>query len=290
MGKTTEDDIRTDLERLPTGSEAYNQAYEDAMRRIEEQDADGKKLAKQVLAWITYGKRPLNTVELQHALAVEARKRNLNEKRKPYIEDMVSVCYGLVTVDEESNIIRLVHYTTREYFERTQKYWFPNAEADIATTCVTYLSFSVFESGFCQTDGEFEERLRSNPVYHYAARNWGHHARSSTLISCDSVMEFLDKKAQVEASIQALIAIKWYPGHSEYSQEFPRQVTGLHLAAYFGVQEAANVLLETGKADVDSKDTKGRTPLQWAAEKGHEAVVKLLLGTGKVDVDSKDTY
>jgi ankyrin repeat protein len=288
MGKTTEDDIRTDLERLPTGSEAYNQAYEDAMKRIEEQDADGKKLAKQVLAWITGGKRPLNTVELQHALAVEARKPNLNGKRKPHIEDMVSVCYGLVTVDKESNIIRLIHYTTQEYFKRTRKYWFPNAEADITTTCITYLSFSVFESGFCQTDNEFEERLRSNPLYHYAARNWGHHARSSTLISSDGVMEFLHKKAQVEASTQALIAIKPFTGHSEYSQEFPRQVTGLHLTAYFGLQEAANVLLATGKVDVDAKDNRGRTPLWWAAKSGHEAVVKLLLDTGKVDADSKD--
>lgn len=102
MGKTTEDDIRTDLESLPTGSEAYNQAYKDAMKRIEEQDADGKKLAKQVLAWITCAKRPLNTVELQHALAVEASKLNFNEKRMPYIEDMVSVCCGLVTVDEKA--------------------------------------------------------------------------------------------------------------------------------------------------------------------------------------------
>jgi hypothetical protein len=33
---------------------------------------------------------------------------------------MVSVCAGLVTIDEESNIIRLVHHTTQEYFERSQ--------------------------------------------------------------------------------------------------------------------------------------------------------------------------
>ena len=39
---------------------------------------------------------------------------------------MVSVCAGLVTVDEESDIIRLVHYTTQEFFERTQNIWFPN--------------------------------------------------------------------------------------------------------------------------------------------------------------------
>jgi ankyrin repeat protein len=40
---------------------------------------------------------------------------------------------------------------------------------------------------------------------------------------------------------------------------------------------------------VDSKGTYGRTPLSRAADYGHEAVVKLLLETGKVDVDSKDS-
>jgi hypothetical protein len=163
-----------------------------------------------------------------------------------------------------------------------------DAERTITTVCVTYLSFDVFGSGLCQIDGEFEERLRSNPFYDYAARNWGHHARSSTLISCDSVMEFLGKKAQVEASTQALIAIKRYSGHSEYSQKFPRQVTGLYLAAYFGVQEVANVLLETGKADIDSKDPNGWTPQWWAAEYGYEAAVELLLANDRINPDSKD--
>ncbi len=65
-----------------------------------------------------------------------------NAKRQPDIEDMVSVCAGLVTVDEESDIIRLVHYTAREYFERKQKDWFGNAETDITQICVTYLSLA----------------------------------------------------------------------------------------------------------------------------------------------------
>jgi hypothetical protein len=153
------------------------------MERIKGQIADQEELAMQVLSWITCAKRPLTTSELQHALAVEPGDSELREDNFPEIEDMVSVCAGLVMVDKESHIIRLVHCTTQEYFERTQKLWFPNAEEDITTTCLTYLSFSTFESGLCRTDKEFEERLQFNQLYDYAARNWGYHARTVSTLS-----------------------------------------------------------------------------------------------------------
>ena len=86
---------------------------------------------------------------------------------------MVFVCARLVTVDTENNIIRLVYYTTQEYFERTQGKWFPNAMTNITTIYITYLLYPIFDSGFCQTDAEFEERLRLNQLYNYAAHNWG---------------------------------------------------------------------------------------------------------------------
>jgi len=129
------------------------------MERIKGQVADQGELAKQVLAWITCAMRPLTTVEFQHALAVEVGEPVLDEENLPQIEDMVSVFAGLVTVNEGSNIIRLIHYTAQEYFERTRKQLFQNVETHITTTCVTYLSVSVFESGYCQTDVEIEERL-----------------------------------------------------------------------------------------------------------------------------------
>jgi len=57
------------------------------------------------------------------------------------------------------------------------------------------------------------------------------------------------------------------------------------LAALLGHEAVVKLLLATGKADVDSKDNEGQTPLSWAALLGHEAVVKLLLATGKADID-----
>lgn len=117
-----------------------------------------------ILSWITCAERPLTTSELQHALATKVGKSELDQGDLPHIGDMISVCSGLVTVDEESRTIRLVHYTTQEYFERTQEHWFPNANLDITIVCVNYLSFRVFESGFCETDAEFEGRLGLNSL------------------------------------------------------------------------------------------------------------------------------
>jgi hypothetical protein len=165
-------------------------------------------------------------------------------------------------------------FILRESFQRTS--WFSNAEADITRTCVTYLSFDAFKTGFCSTDKELEERLQLNVLYDYAARNWGHHARVAAEETQQLTLDFLESEAKVSSSSQAMLASKGYSG---YSQRVPRRMTGVHLAAYFGLKEAMMASLKNGHG-LDSKDTYGRTPLLLAAENGHEAVVKLLLEKG----------
>jgi hypothetical protein len=149
------------------------------MERINGQKQGFRDLAKQVLAWIACAMRPLTISELQCALRVEVGDSELDKDNLPQVEDMVSVCAGLVTVNDESSIIRLVHYTTQECLQRTQHCWFPDAESRILKPCVTYLSFKIFNSGFCQTDLELEERLQAKQFYGYAVLAWGHHARQA---------------------------------------------------------------------------------------------------------------
>jgi len=58
-----------------------------------------------VLLWITYAKRQFTTSELQHALAVEHGASELDKENVPQVEYMVSVCAGLVVVDEATSSV-----------------------------------------------------------------------------------------------------------------------------------------------------------------------------------------
>ena len=263
---------------MPKGSEALDIAYDKAIERVEAQKPGFRDLAKRVLSWITHAKRPLTALELRHALAVEIGEPALDEDNLPETGDMICVCAGLVTINEENNIIRLVHYTTQEYFTQILPSWIPSAQTDITMACLTYLSFDVFAAGSCSTDKAYEARLESNPLYDYAANKWGHHACAALPQAKDSILKFLRCEALVESCMQAVC---------QGSYLFPRQVTGMHLVAYFDWTEVMATLLENGH-DPDPKDSQGQTPLSWAAKHGSETVVKLLLLEDMVDLNLQD--
>ncbi|KAF2752428.1 hypothetical protein EJ05DRAFT_515649 [Pseudovirgaria hyperparasitica] len=75
---------------------------------------------------------------LMQALAVLPGDTDLDMKNLSDIEDVVSMCASLVAIDAESGIVRLIHYTTQEYFSWMRERWLPGARVDIATTCTTY--------------------------------------------------------------------------------------------------------------------------------------------------------
>ncbi|RDW67885.1 hypothetical protein BP6252_09281 [Coleophoma cylindrospora] len=247
--KTTLKKVKDVLKILPTGIKAYDYAYREAMTRITGYDADSEELAKQVLSWITCSRRPLSTSELQCALAVEIGEAELDEENLPQLED-ISVCAGLVTIDEKSRIIRLALLTSHSISSKGEV-------AEIIESSKNVYSRTSF--------------ITTPP------RNWGHHTRAASTLIFD-VVDFLKRKAQVEASSQALLT-KEFSSYHECSQACPRQITGFHLAAYFGIRTVIKPLLEQG-ADINATDTFGSTPLQWASQTRHVEVVQQLLQHG----------
>jgi hypothetical protein len=68
-------------------------------------------LAKEVLSWITFARRPVTTTEICCAFAVELGEAKVDPEDRPDVEDLVSVCAGLVVVDPDSATVRFAHYT-----------------------------------------------------------------------------------------------------------------------------------------------------------------------------------
>ena len=256
---------------MEKGEEALDSEYDKTVKRIENQGKDICEFAKRTLFWIVYAKRPLTTEELRHALAIELGTCKFDKTNLCLVEDMVSSCAGLVTVD--SNIIRLVHYTAQEYFQRRGLKSIEDMQRDIiATSCLTYLSYDVFADGHLGL-WDLKSRLQQNAFFKYAAQNWAYHIQDIQGCVGDLALKFLMDDGKASASSQVLVV-----KHS------PQQFCGMHLVAYFGLSDIAVRLLQ--EKDPDTKDSDGRTPLSYAVEKGNARLVELLLDYN-VDVYSK---
>ncbi|KUL92164.1 hypothetical protein ZTR_02447 [Talaromyces verruculosus] len=288
-GKSSPKAIRTALQKLHTGSEAYDHAYKDAMERIEQQGTEKRDLAKNILSWITCAKRRLTVDALVRAVAVEIGLSYLDEENLSDMQYMMSVCAGLIAVDEESGIIRLIHYTTQEYFERTWQTWFPDAHRYIAMISLTYLSFDQFATGPCANWEGYIDRLQENSLYHYAARYWGYHAKeaysevkglvdkffqcTSALISAALVL-FLERNFRSYVKVKELLE---NPGYHAGADNRGR--VALHLAIRNAQASTVELLVREG-VDVNSADQNDRTALHYAASQGDNRLIQLLVKNG----------
>ncbi|KAF2496560.1 hypothetical protein BU16DRAFT_507020 [Lophium mytilinum] len=294
VGKKSAKALKTTLKTLPRGSDAYDRSYDDIMGRIKGQVGDYQQLAMESLSWITKTKRPLTATELQFALAIEIGEPRFDEENIPELEDIISVCAGLVTVDEKSRIIRLVHYTTQDYFERTWKTWFPDAHTLITNALVTYISMDArhgLESIFWHFS--HSRPLFDLELYPYALKYWGKHARLALESKLDPASTWEEVKEpilnflQKEKSLKA--ASRFAAVQSESTGRHARFRIGILFAAYFGLEHAVTTLFELGQ-DITVVDDTGRTPLYYAARNGHHiAVVKLLLTDERVQVNAFDS-
>ena len=268
------------VRNLPKGPNAYGKLYGDTIQRI--RGKESRELAMHVLSWAGWARRPLTVQELQHALAIIEDELVLDEDNTTAEEAIVSVCEGLITVDAQTHIIRLIHFTAREYLEGIGHDIFPTVECDILDVCLGLISSSAFETGRCQTDEEFAARLSAYPLYDYAVKNWGLHAHSIALIRENSILLFLQSNPNVEAASQGLLA--W----EGFSQHTPAEVSGLHLAVWFGLKPITEKLLSQGFYSANERNTYGQSALAVAASRGFPDIIRVLLAhTAEVDTSDR---
>jgi hypothetical protein len=150
------------------------------MKRIRSQPDHDTVLAERALSWVFCSHRQLSIIELQHGLAVVDMApggEEVTEDDLPHEDIIISVCQGLLIQERkgyEKAFIRPVHYTAAEYFNKAYVEEFPHGQAEIATTCVAYLSLSRLSNNLSSYLSELEKEHEEDEVaYHYGGTPLG---------------------------------------------------------------------------------------------------------------------
>jgi ankyrin repeat domain-containing protein 50 len=271
-------------EKLKVLPESLEVLYDGILSKIPPQNI---KDAILLLQCIVVARRPLTIADLAtiHAMAGEDWPESsaaLTQKLEE-MDDSYKSCGTLLFVDPEENTVNLVHQSAKDYLlgqhlkQHTQLHQYHVAEHGanylMFQSCWRLLSLADFDKFSTRMTSNREttnQWVRETDSFHflvYAASEWDEHALASS-----------------SALISALTSSSSW--HKSYlSKRTSLRDAWLRRASARGQVEVVKLLLEKG-AELESKDSNGRTPLSWAAEKGHEAVVKLLLEKG-AELESK---
>ena len=262
-------------------------AFDGVVQRIQ-QSRRHAQLGMAVLMWLHLAYRPLTLKELQHALAVQYGDSEFDDNNIPSQKALLECCCGIVVVDEKTMIVRFVHYSLEEYFQRYGDKCFPAGCTLVAMTCLTYLNFKQVTL-CCSTTEEVMERMYKFTFLKYAAFYWGIYVRKQ----CNNQVEQLAIKLLSHESKRppcALQVLFYYfleatIGYTYVPQKDAMLFSAAHTTAYFGLVGLTKYLYEMDTGIAYLHDGFGRIPSHYAAENGHETVLQMLL-VG--DVNAKD--
>jgi ankyrin repeat protein len=197
---------------------------------------------------------------------------------------LTDICAGLVVVDKGTNLVRLVHYTTQEYFDRERERPFPLAESLLARTCLTY-PLSLVDEDSLEKGWDRRSVSMDYPFLTYAICHWWRHAYEC--VESDSELRSLAVKllGRERTWFDLIITPGGLPRTDELEPWGDRHYwlgdrpSGLEFAAMYGWVNVCRDLI-VQQTTFTTLDGDGETALHWAAWFGQLPVVETLLAHG----------
>ncbi|KAF7554132.1 hypothetical protein G7Z17_g3134 [Cylindrodendrum hubeiense] len=254
---------------------------ESLSRKFNRKEApDAVEVAESVLFWVIFAQRALTVLELQHMYAVRELSEDspLEEDDLPDAEILTSVCGGLIIVDAESQTVRPVHYTAQQYFEKYHEEARDAARISLAKGS----DFHRFDTDCVWPDFQ---AFFTNPVaLQVANQTWNletaHYGNWSQEYPRNVPALVLAAVFNLPSVLRQMVS----DGHDTEGRGSDKE-TALIRSASFGHTENVQILLELG-ASVNERDYMQQTALQRAAKSGKESVVRVLLD-GAADVNMR---
>ena len=291
-------DIREALNNLPEG---LQETYENILEKVTTRCI---RIVRQILQWLVCDVSTLTLAELHECLAIELDMDHIDEEAQLSSPmDIYDLCGCLIAVTEEGEVI-LAHLSVKDYLlsdaiKRGKASAFalsePEANAENALKCLTYLSFAEFRSGPVNRPNEFEARLRRYPFLDHASKWWASYAEnagSSSEALKDRVLEFFTPSCRLQFMnwLQVICSeVVLTPRERKKAaierrkngyNNYPKHATSLYYAASFGIVHVVKALLAQG-AEVDATGGRlGATAFHAAALRGHVKVMDILFQKG----------
>ncbi|EAU81226.2 ankyrin repeat domain-containing protein 28 [Coprinopsis cinerea okayama7 len=211
--------VEAKLDQFPAGIEGM---YAASLSRIENQDPELAQLAKQVLFWLVFARGSLSLRDLQAALGVNPETYSVEKSRMPDKDSIVDLCCGLVELDTESDVVRLVHFTARDALEPLLLKDFPQPHLFISKVLAQRMVDNNLPRCTIVEREAFDALIQREPLLDYAYRHWGTH-----------VLECGDGPEAVDAATDFLRQCTSFP--SDLPWKALDLVKPLHVAAYYGI-------------------------------------------------------
>ena len=270
---------------------ALEDAYGTTIERMKAQDGDKLRLGMAALMWIIHAERPLRAEELCHALGVELGSQDFNASNVPSASTLVGCCQGLITVDKETSIVRLIHHTVKEYLS-AHHHISNKPHAEMAEICLTYLNSKQVKALSANPSAVTHD----NPFLGYCSLYWGVHAKMDLSGGARSLALTLLQEYDGHISGKLLLEQvehqdRWDSG-SSFSRDPGSDVrfvryghsshfSGLECASFFGIVELVVALRRMG-SDISQRYIREDAALVWAARNGHKHTVEMLLGNRRI--------
>ena len=269
------------------------QAFENTIQRIQKAPLSRQQAANQALMWVSHARRPLLVDELRCALATKLGDQELNRDNLLSLRSIIEICLGLLVLDNESCTVRLVHYTLQDHLRSRHPRSFLQEETYITQVLITQLCFEDNESSAAKREQLENEvswidsnLLEHTPFLHYAATNWGYHAKLLPQPSeiNDHALALLENPSKLARAAQSQRHSPSdggkYVRHRDLRESRNRQNrTALHIVAEFGLIGLLGLLLRRGH-DVTARDSYDYTALHDAAVSGQIDALELLIEHG----------
>lgn len=230
-----------------------------------------RDLALRVLSWVVHAKEPLQISGLMQALLVETG-------HKFQIGLLVNICEGLVAVREINGDYHLFKDWVGNPSPEELNELFPNAQLQIATTCVEFLSWdSVIASDHEDTSNHQEIEMKW-PFKRYARRHWSTHVlacnnKGPDTLVCDYLCKIHTNPARL-----VLKQVAW--SGKESSIVRVDDETPIIKAVRLGLDRVLALLLFMNQYDIDAESWRRETAMSVAVCAGNTRTVQRLYRYG----------